>query len=63
MANKEKNTNNKQKPTRSITSKTELKDVQKDFGVLEEKPIVGPKGVEGVYRKVKLASGTIKETR
>ena len=55
MSNKVKDTNKKEK---SITSKTELKDVHKRHEVIEQKPL----GM-GTYIKTKLASGTIKEKR
>jgi hypothetical protein len=53
----------KKKPENSITSKTQFKDVERNFEVLEQKAGVATKnGLPSTYTKIKLPSGTIKES-
>jgi hypothetical protein len=53
----------KKKPENSITSKTQFKDVERNFEVLEQKAGVATKnGLPSTYTKINLPSGTIKES-
>ena len=50
-------------PETSITSKTQFKDVERTFEVLEQKVGMATKGgLPSTYTKIKLPSGTIKES-
>ena len=58
-------TNNKKKkaPETSITSKTQFKDVERTFEVLEQKAGMATKGgLPSTYTKIKLPCGSIKES-
>ena len=66
---KKKNTNKKEeikaeeKRVRSVTSKTQLKDVEIVNEILEQKKEVTTRGsMPATYTKIKLRNGTIKET-
>ena len=53
----------KKKPENSITSKSQFKDVERNFEVLEQKAGVATKnGLPSTYTKINLPSGTIKES-
>ena len=64
MATKPNNKKKKEKaPETSITSKTQFKDVERTFEVLEQKAGMATKGgLPSTYTKIKLPSGTIKES-
>ena len=50
-------------PETSITSKTQFKDVERTFEVLEQKASMATKGgLPSTYTKIKLPSGSIKES-
>jgi|TARA_B100001971_G_C17961295_1_gene417562 hypothetical protein len=64
MPKANKKTKEKQSGT-SITSKTQLKDIDKTFEILEQKAgVVAGKGggLPSTYTKIRLRDGTIKET-
>ena len=57
--------NNKKKkaPETSITSKTQFKDVDRTMEIIEQRAGVATKdGLPSTYTKIKLPSGTIKES-
>ena len=57
--------NKKQKkaPENSITSKTQFKDVDRTMEIVEQRAGVATKnGLPSTYTKIKLPSGTIKES-
>ena len=66
---KVKNTNKKEeikaeeKRVRSVTSKTQLKDVEIVNEILEQKKeVTTPGSMPATYTKIKLRNGTVKET-
>ena len=66
---KGKNTNKKEeikaeeKRVRSVTSKTQLKDVEIVNKILEQKKeVTTPGSMPATYTKIKLRNGTVKET-
>ena len=57
------NKKKKKAPETSVTSKTQFKDVERNFEVLEQKAGVATKnGLPSTYTKINLPSGTIKES-
>ena len=53
----------KKAPENSITSKTQFKDVDRTMEIMEQKAGVATKnGLPSTYTKIKLPSGTIKES-
>ena len=53
----------KKKPENSITSKAQFKDVARTMEIMEQKAGVATKnGLPSTYTKIKLPSGTIKES-
>ena len=63
MATKTSNKNKKKKPENSITSKTQFKEVDRTMEVMEQKAGVATvNGLPSTYTKIKLPSGTIKES-
>lgn len=53
----------KKKPENSITSKAQFKDVDRTMEIMEQKAGVATKnGLPSTYTKIKLPSGTIKES-
>ena len=63
MATKHSKKKKEKAPENSITSKTQFKDVERTFEVLEQKASMATKGgLPSTYTKIKLPSGTIKES-
>ena len=64
MATKTGSKKKKEKaPETSITSKTQFKDVERTFEVLEQTADIATKGgLPSTYTKIKLPSGSIKES-
>jgi|TARA_R110002050_G_C8615126_1_gene486926 hypothetical protein len=57
------NKKKKKAPENSITSKTQFKDVDRTMEVMEQRAGVATKnGLPSTYTKIKLPSGTIKES-
>ena len=57
------NKKKKKAPETSVTSKTQFKDVDRTMEFLEQKAGVATKnGLPSTYTKIKLPSGTIKES-
>jgi hypothetical protein len=57
------NKKKKKAPENSITSKTQFKDVDRTMEVMEQKANVATvNGLPSTYTKIKLPSGTIKES-
>ena len=53
----------KKKAETSVTSKTQFKEVDRTFEVLEQKASIATKnGLPSTYTKINLPSGTIKES-
>ena len=63
MATKTNNNKKKKKVETSVTSKTQFKEVDRTFEVLEQKASIATKnGLPSTYTKINLPSGTIKES-
>ncbi len=57
------NKKKKKTPETSVTSKTQFKDVDRTMEVVEQRAGVATKnGLPSTYTKIKLTSGTIKES-
>jgi len=57
------NKKKKKAPENSITSKTQFKDIDRTMEVMEQRAGVATKnGLPSTYTKIKLPSGTIKES-
>ena len=57
------NKKKKKAPENSITSKTQFKDVDRTMEIVEQRAGVATKnGLPSTYTKIKLPSGTIKES-
>ena len=63
MATKPSKKKKKKAPENSITSKAQFKDVDRTMEVMEQRAGVATKnGLPSTYTKIKLPSGTIKES-
>jgi len=63
MATKPSKKKKEKAPENSVTSKTQFKEVDRTFEILEQKVGVATKdGLPSTYTKIKLPSGTIKES-
>ena len=63
MATKTNNNKKKKKVETSITSKTQFKEVDRTMEIVEQRAGVATKnGLPSTYTKIKLPSGTIKES-
>ena len=63
MATKHSKKKKEKAPETSVTSKTQFKDVERTFEVLEQKAgIATTNGLPSTYTKINLPSGTIKES-
>jgi len=58
-----KTSKKKKKPETSITSKAQFKDVDRTMEIMEQRAGIATKnGLPSTYTKIKLPSGTIKES-
>ena len=63
MATKTSNNKKKKKAETSVTSKTQFKEVDRTMEIVEQRAGVATKnGLPSTYTKIKLPSGTIKES-